>query len=859
MKEKYCFKEIEKLAQKHWNKNHIFNVSENSKKEKYYCLSMLPYPSGYLHMGHVRNYTIGDVIARYQRMLGKNVLHPIGWDAFGLPAENAAIKKKILPSIWTYNNIKYMKRQLKTLGLSYDWSREITTCNPEYYKWEQWLFTILYKKGLAYKKTKIVNWCPNDKTVLANEQVIHGFCWRCNSSIKRKKISQWFLRIKKYAQELLEELDNLDGWPKKIIKMQKNWIGRSEGIEIDFQIKNSEKKITIYTTKPEFLMGVTYLTISVDHVLINSLKKISLELSNFILENSNIQVTESEISTIEKKGVNTNLFAIHPITKSYLPIWVSNFILEEHDKGAIMNVPGHEKDDLKFAKKYNLPIKIIIRPFNKKLSKYLPIVEPGILFNSGLFDGLSTLEARKYIIDYIKKNKIGRFKINYRLRDWGISRQRYWGTPIPIFYLKNNKIVPVPKKLLPIILSEKVNIKDIINFKKEKLFPIKYKFKNEFVSLETDTFDTFIESSWYYARYTCPHYKDAILDSHSANYWLPVDQYIGGDEHATLHLLYFRFFHKILRDYGLVKCNEPVKNLICQGMVLAEVFYFYDKNKRKNWISKEKIKIVRNKKGKFIKAFDKKNRKIFYDGMQKMSKSKNNGVDPEKIIKKYGADTVRLFIMFAAPIDSPLEWNENGIKGCYRFLNRLWNLVFHHMQNNKIISFSFDTFSKKQIELYEILNSTINLVSTCFEQNHFNVAIANIMKLTKIISNISQFDEKNRFLIYQTLISIVLMLSPFTPHISHILWKYLGQKEEITFFPWPKSFNMYYKEKKEFFLLIIQINGKFREKIKFKNDISFEEIYLNVLNIPKIKKYLHKKNIVKHIYVPKKLINLVTN
>lgn len=812
MDKKYNPQKIEKYVQSYWEKNKTFKVKEDIKKKKYYCLCMLPYPSGKLHMGHVRNYTIGDVISRYQRMLGKNVLNPIGWDAFGLPAENAAIKNNENPNKWTLKNIKYMKNQLKKLGFSYDWSREIKTCDPQYYVWEQWLFTKLYKLGLIYKKKILVNWCPKDKTVLANEQVINNLCWRCNNKVYYKEMKQWCIKITKYAEELLYELKKLNEWPKKVKKMQKNWIGKTKGTEITFKIFKTKKNIKIYTTKPEMIMAVTYLSISIVNSLAKKESKKNEKIKKFIEKWKKNKINENKINNIEKEGIKINLYAIHPFTKQKIQIWIVNFISPEHHSSAIMSVPIYNQHDLEFAKKYNLPI----NNKNEKIKKTIIL------------------------------KKFGKKKTKYKLKDWIVSRQRYWGTPIPIVKMKNGKFLPIPKKYLPITLNteEKINK----NIKKNK----KIKINGKTGKIETDTLDTFVESSWYYARYTCPNYKKGMINKNAADYWLPVDQYIGGIEHANMHLLYFRFFHKIMRDIGLVKHNEPVKKLLCQGMVLAKTFYYFDKKKQKIWVPEKNTIIKKNNNGEIIKITDKKKNILYYDGMKKMSKLKNNGVNPETMIKKYGADTVRLFIMFSAPPEKNLEWIESGIKGINRFIKKIWKIVVKHKNNKKKNNLNSNNKNEKiKYELYYTLNKVTNDINKKYK---FNTAIAAIMKFIKKFNIFIKNNKTEHQTIQESLEIIIKILFPFIPHICFILWKKLGKKN-IDFAQWPIVNKKYLKKNKK--IIIIQVNSKIREKIKTNKKLTKKEIIKIATKKEKIKKFIKEKKIKKIIYIPEKILNFV--
>ncbi|MXP51063.1 leucine--tRNA ligase [Pantoea sp. SoEX] len=863
MQKEYVPKDIEIKVQNLWDKNKTFNVTEQKKKEKYYCLSMLPYPSGNIHMGHVRNYTIGDVISRYQRLLGKNVLQPIGWDAFGLPAENAAIKNNTIPSVWTYKNIFYMRKQLKSLGFGYDWNRELTTCKPDYYYWEQLFFIKLYKKGLVYKKIAKVNWCDKDQTVLANEQVIDGCCWRCDNKVQIKEISQWFMKITDYAEELLNDLENLKGWPEKVKVMQRNWIGRSEGIEITFEIFDSKEKVTIYTTRPDTIIGVTYINLSINHCLVLKNSKNNINLFNFIEKCRNTKLAEADISKIQKKGIMTDLLAIHPLTGQIIPVWVSNFVLEDYGTGAIMSVPAHNQIDWEFATKYNLPIKPVILNIDgsKPNVSKSAMIKKGVLFNSGKFDGLNHTNAVRIISETLIGKKIGKRKVHYRIRDWNISRQRYWGTPIPMVTLEDGTLKPVPHECLPVVLPENVIMDGIKNPLKTDLKWNRIKLDNQIAFRETDTFDTFIESSWYYVRYTCPNYKKGMVDYSAANYWLPVDQYIGGIEHAIMHLMYFRFYHKLLRDAGFLNCDEPVKRLLCQGMVLSDSFYYIKKNGEREWISPQNVNIKRNKLGQIIEAIDNKGNILVYDGMNKMSKSKNNGIDPQNIINRYGADTLRLFIMFAAPVEMTLQWKESGIIGANRFLKRFWTLVFKHIQKGNNYSLILSDLNNNQNVLLKKLNNTIIKVTDDIDRRRsFNTAISAIMQLVNtLIHNFKYEDSKeDRALMQEILLVVTRLLYPFTPHICYVLWKHLGGHGNIDESSWPIPYKLVTINNS--FLILVQINGKLRDKILITDkNITQEAIQNMAIKSSKIIKYIDGLVIRKVIYIPDKLINFVTN
>lgn len=849
---------IEPAVQQYWAENKVFKAIKDTSKEKYYCLSMFPYPSGRLHMGHVRNYTIGDVVSRYQRMNGKNVLQPIGWDAFGLPAEGAAIKNKTAPAKWTYENIKYMKNQLKMLGFGYDWDREIATCRPEYYKWEQWFFTELYKKGLVYKKTSTVNWCPNDETVLANEQVHEGCCWRCDTPVEQKEIPQWFIKITDYAEQLLGGLDQLPQWPDMVKTMQRNWIGRSEGVEITFDVADTTEKVAVYTTRPDTFYGVSYLGIAAAHPLAELAAEKNPQLAEFIREAKNAKVAEADLATMEKKGMATGLFAIHPLTGEKLPIWVANFVLMHYGTGAVMAVPAHDQRDFEFAQKYGLPIKQVIAPLADEeidLTKQA-FVEHGKLVNSAEFDGLDFDAAFNGIADKLEKLGVGKRQINYRLRDWGVSRQRYWGAPIPMLTLANGETVPAPIEDLPIILPEDVVMDGVKSPIKADPNWAKTTFNGEPALKETDTFDTFMESSWYYARYTSPSYAEGMLDKEEANYWLPVDQYIGGIEHATMHLLYFRFFHKLLRDAGFVTSDEPAQKLLCQGMVLADAFYYTSPTNERIWVSPTQVTLERDEKGRIIKATDPEGRELVHTGMTKMSKSKNNGIDPQEMVEKYGADTVRLFMMFASPAEMTLEWQESGVEGAKRFLGRVWNLVYEYSQNPAKTALDVTALSADQKALRRDVHKTIAKVSDDIGRRQtFNTAIAAVMELMNKLTRAPLESEQDRAVMAEALSAVVRMLYPITPHICFELWKALGNESNIDHAEWVKADEAAMVEDEK--LIVVQVNGKVRGKVTVAADADEETVKTVAFADENVKKFTDNTQIVKVIYVPGKLLNVV--
>ncbi|MEE3319737.1 MAG: leucine--tRNA ligase [Pseudomonadota bacterium] len=808
--------QIEAQAQQYWEDNQSFKVTEEAGKEKFYCLSMFPYPSGRLHMGHVRNYSIGDVISRYQRMQGKNVLQPMGWDAFGLPAENAAIKNKVAPAKWTFENIDYMKGQLKRLGFGYDWDRELATCTPEYYRWEQWFFTQLYEKGLVYRKQSTVNWCPHDMTVLANEQVIEGCCWRCDTPVEQKNIPQWFIKITDYADELLKDLDQLDGWPEQVKTMQRNWIGRSEGVELQFAIEG-EEPLRVYTTRPDTLMGVSYVAVAAGHPLAQKAAAGNADVAAFVEECQHTKVAEADMATMEKKGIATGLTATHPISGEQVPVWIANFVLMGYGTGAVMAVPAHDQRDFEFAQKYSLPITQVIEPFssNGENGEVIDLAEAaftekGRLVNSGEFSGKTSAEAFDAIAAWLSERNLGEKKVNYRLRDWGVSRQRYWGAPIPMVETEDGELHPTPADQLPVVLPTDVEMDGVNSPIKADPEWAKTTFNGQPALRETDTFDTFMESSWYYARYCCPQNDQAMLDPAAANYWLPVDQYIGGIEHAILHLLYSRFFHKLLRDTGLVDSDEPFKQLLCQGMVLK-------------------------------------------DGA-KMSKSKGNTVDPQEMIEQYGADTVRLFIMFAAPPEQSLEWNDSGVEGASRFIKRLWRQVAEHVEDGLPGALNVDALDDTAKALRRKTHETIQKVSDDYGRRHtFNTAIAAVMEL---INDVSRFDG-DAAVKHEALEAAVLLLAPIIPHAAHALWQALGHDDTVLTAAWPSvDESALVKDSIE---LVVQVNGKVRAKLNVPANADKEAVEALAKDEPNVQKFIEGKTIRKVIVVPGKLVNIVAN
>ena len=857
--EKYNPKIVEEEAQAFWESEQTFSVTHQSDKEKFYCLAMFPYPSGKLHMGHVRNYTITDVIARYQRMQGKNVLHPMGWDAFGLPAENAAIENHTAPAKWTHENIAYMKSQLKSLGFGIDWSREFATCDPSYYKWEQWFFTKLFDKGLVYKKTSSVNWDPIDETVLANEQVIDGKGWRSGANVEIKEIDQWFIRITDYADQLLNDLDDLEQWPEQVKTMQRNWIGKSVGINIIFDLSQTIREFThfdVYTTRPDTLMGVTYLTLATQHPIALEIATLNPELAEFIDNCKSQQVSEAEMATMEKLGMDTGVAAIHPLTGDKVPVWVGNYVLMDYGSGAVMAVPGHDQRDYEFAKKYSLPIMQVIQSLNSDGIETAALTEKGVLINSGKYDGLDFDTAFKVISEDLKRSNHGSVATNYRLRDWGVSRQRYWGAPIPIYNLAEGGEIAVPIDRLPVILPTNIKMDGVQSPLKADKSWRKAELNGQFVEHETDTFDTFMESSWYYARFTCSDDHTQMLDPERANYWLPVDQYIGGIEHAILHLLYARFFHKLMRDEGLVKSNEPFKKLLCQGMVLSESYYYQSEGK-KIWVSPSKAELHRNKYGKVEKIIDiETGVELTSGGITKMSKSKNNGVDPQLIIDKYGSDTVRLFTMFASPPEQTMEWSDEGVSGAFKFLKKLWRIVHDQIKlsNEDVIDVSI--LNDQQKYLRRKTHETIKKVSDDFgRRNTFNTAIAAVMELLNEIPKVDTISPQSIAVRREAISNAILMLNPIVPHICNKLWLTLGNPTSICEIDWPKVDELALLKTSS--IIVIQVNGKVRGKIEVSVGSNDDTVKSQALEHGNVQKFIAGKQVKKIIIIPNKIVNIV--
>ena len=861
MQTEYNHQEIEQEVQQFWRDNQTFKVTEDANKEKFYCLSMLPYPSGRLHMGHVRNYTIGDVISRFQRLNGKNVMQPMGWDAFGLPAENAAINHKTAPAKWTYENIDYMKNQLNSLGFGYDWDREVATCTPEYYRWEQWFFTKLYEKGLVYKKTATVNWDPVDQTVLANEQVIDGRGWRSGALVEQKEIPQWFIKITDYAEELLQDIDQLEGWPEQVKTMQRNWIGRSEGADIKFAIENSDEVLEVYTTRPDTLMGVTYVAVAAQHPLALAAAENNSELAAFIEECKGQSVAEADMATMDKKGVDTGIKAIHPITGEIVPVWTANFVLMGYGTGAVMSVPGHDQRDWEFASKYGLTIKQVIDSTSDtevNLTEQA-FVEKGVLVNSGQFDGLAFQAAFDAIVAELEQTGKGKKTVNYRLRDWGVSRQRYWGAPIPMATLEDGTSVPIPESDLPVVLPEDVVMDGASSPIKSDPEWAKTTINGQAAFKETDTFDTFMESSWYYARYCSPQSDDAMLNPEQANYWLPVDQYIGGIEHAILHLLYARFFHKLMRDVGLVDSDEPFKRLLCQGMVLADTYYREDEKGGKVWFAPADIDTEQDEKGRIVKAWHREDgQPVMSAGMSKMSKSKNNGIDPQSVIDKLGADTVRLFMMFTAPPEQTLEWSDSGVEGAHRFIKRVWKLAQDTMTAGLVKELDTSALSSEQKNLRREVHKTIDKVTDDLaRRNTFNTAIAAIMELMNKLAKAPLESDADKAVMTEAIQAVVVMLTPITPHLGHVLWQQLGNTDSVEDASWPVADKGAMVEDEK--LIVVQVNGKVRGKITVAADADEESIKALGMADENVAKFTADKTIRKVIFVKGKLLNIVAN
>ena len=851
----YIPADVETQAQAYWDQHQLFRAVADATKEKFYCLSMFPYPSGRLHMGHVRNYTLGDVISRYQRMCGKNVLQPIGWDAFGLPAENAAIKHGVAPAQWTEQNIDYMRTQLKRLGFAYDWQRELATCQPQYYRWEQWFFTQLVKAGLAYRKQASVNWCPHDQTVLANEQVHDGLCWRCDTPVQRRQIEQWFIKTTDYAQELLQKLDELPGWPEKVKEMQRNWLGRSEGVVVEFALQGQATAVEVYTTRPDTLMGVTYLAIAAQHPLAVQQGQHNEAIAQFIQSCQHSSTAEAELAKLDKRGIDTGLTALHPISGETLPIWIANFVLMDYGSGAVMSVPAHDQRDWEFAQAYALPVRQVIRAVDASVRVDIQtqaFSDKGVLINSGQWDGLTSQQAFAAIAKQLQHLGKGRQQTQYRLRDWGVSRQRYWGAPIPMVtvagQLKPAESFPVELPLDVVFNGADSPLNDHPDF-------TQVDYQGQVGRRETDTFDTFMESSWYYARFCSPQYSQGMLDPDEANYWLPVDHYVGGIEHATMHLIYARFFHKAMRDQGLVNSDEPFERLLCQGMVLAETYY-RDTPDGRQWLSADQVVFTKAAKGRVLSAIERDSGEpVVMDGMKKMSKSKNNGVDPQQAIEQYGADTLRLFALFAAPPEQTLEWVDSGVQGAAKFLQRLWRAVYQ-LHRLPVKAVAAEVFDEQQQALYRKIHQTLAKVTDDFARRYqYNTAIAAIMELFNHSQKLALDSEASIYLVCEALRVSVLMLSPITPHICHALWQALGYDTVVANQPWPQVDETALV--REHWQYIVQVNGKLRGRIDVDAQMDDEQIQALALADDNVARFVQDRPIRKVIVVRDKLVNIV--
>lgn len=854
MENKYQPEIIEKAQQNNWEKAQLFNAKVDYSKPKFYCLAMFPYPSGKLHMGHVRNYTLSDAIARYQRMLGKNVLHPMGWDAFGLPAENAAIDRQISPAIWTEQNRNYMRNQLKSLGFSFDWSKELATCDSDYYRWQQWFFIKLYEKGIIYRKNGWVNWDPIDQTVLANEQVIDGRGWRTGALVEQKEIPIYYFNITKYADQLLDDLTKLSGWPDQVKRMQQNWIGKSTGALIHFDYEEEDGQLSVYTTRPDTIMGITYVAIAPQHPLSQKIAQNNPQIAEFINKCKQSAVSEAEQAKQEKIGTFSGHYAKHPLTEEALPIWIANYVMMDYGEGAVMAVPAHDERDFAFANKYNLPIKPVFsfknQSFDPKNWQDFYADKTGICINSEFLNGLSASNAKDKVIAKLTELNKGKAITRYRLRDWGISRQRYWGCPIPIIHQENGDQV-VAFEQLPVTLP--LDCMPTGSGNPLASNPDFYNHPNG--KRETDTMDTFVDSSWYFARYCSSDNQEQMIDE-KANYWLPVDKYIGGIEHAILHLLYARFFTKLLRDEGLLSIDEPFSNLLTQGMVLAKTWYI-EKDGKKQWFNPEEIEAIVDEKGKIIsgKHIDTQ-ATVCYGGLEKMSKSKNNGVDPESLINKYGADTARLYTLFTAPPEAKLEWSEKGVEGAHKFLKKLWNFAYLHKNHLDKNPVEINELTENQQKIRRQIHQNLKAIIFDYERSQFNTVISGAMK---IFNAINEIDNQPK-LVNEGIKILLLILAPIVPHISQQLWCDLGFAQDdlgndlpFTSFPLPDEKALI----SENMLLIVQINGKKRGEITIKTDANQEEIQKAIFKNTQLNQLIKQEDVKRMIMVKNKLVNLV--
>ena len=867
MQPQYQPQTLEAAIQKSWEENQTFRAVTDPTREKFYCLSMFPYPSGRLHMGHVRNYTIGDVIARYQRMRGKNVLQPMGWDAFGMPAENAAMNHQVAPAAWTYSNIDYMKNQLKSLGFAIDWSREIATCKPDYYRWEQWLFTRLFEKGLIYRKNGTVNWDPVDQTVLANEQVIDGRGWRSGALVEKREIPMYYFRITDYAEELLRDLDTLDGWPERVKTMQRNWIGKSRGMNVRFALRADSRaglsadqhNVQVFTTRPDTLFGATYLAVAAEHPLATAAAADNPALAAFIAECKAGSVAEADVATMEKKGMPTGRYVINPINGEALEVWVANYVLWGYGDGAVMAVPAHDERDFEFAHKYGLPIRQVVAREGETYDsaawqEWYAAKENTRLIASGAFDGLDFAQAFDAIGAALGKSGAGEEKTQYRLRDWGISRQRYWGCPIPVIHDADGRDLPVADSDLPVVLPENI-IPDGSGSPLAKL-PEYYETtdaEGRPARRETDTMDTFVESSWYFFRYMSPDYSGGMVAPEDAAYWQDVDQYIGGIEHAILHLLYARFFTKLMRDEGLVKVSEPFKRLLTQGMVLAATWYREDASGKKTWYNPADVEPATDDKGRVTGGtLIADGQPVQYGGMEKMSKSKNNGVDPEALVKKYGADTARLYTMFTAPPESTLEWSESGVEGAHKYLKRLWNYAYEQREQLDPAPVEHSALDSKHKTLRHAIHEQLRSAQFDYERNQYNTVVSSAMKILNTLGEVAPEEKRLRS---EGLRILLLILAPITPHIAAALWDELGYAGNIldTAIPEPDSQAL----TRDTITLVVQINGKRRAEIEIAAGMSDDDIIATALAHPDVQRHSEGKTPKKSIVVRGKLVNLV--
>jgi leucyl-tRNA synthetase len=858
--------QIEPDAQQYWESEQSFRAVADPQREKFYCLSMFPYPSGRLHMGHVRNYTIGDVIARYQRMLGKNVMQPMGWDAFGLPAENAAIKHGRPPAEWTRANIAEMKAQLKRLGFGYDWDRELATCDAEYYRWEQWLFTRLVEQGLAYRKLARVNWDPVDQTVLANEQVIDGKGWRSGAPVEKREIEQWFIKITDYAQELLDDLDQLTQWPEQVRTMQRNWIGRSEGVQIAFAVEGMDAPLSVYTTRPDTLMGVTYVAVAAEHPLALQVASQNAALTAFIDECRSGGVSEAEIETMEKRGFPLGIHVLHPVTDEPVPVYAANFVLMSYGTGAVMAVPGHDQRDWEFAEKYAIPKKQVIFPADGSAVgiAQAAYVEKGLLRDSAPFDGLNFEQAFERIADWLAERGKGERRVNFRLRDWGVSRQRYWGCPIPM--VRDDRGASRPASAFPVRLPEDVRVDG--SGSPLKKMPSFYRLADG-GERETDTFDTFFESSWYYARYCCAHNDQSMLDE-EANYWLPVDQYVGGIEHAVLHLLYARFFNKLMRDIpgvlvprdgagagtrsARLACDEPFSRLLTQGMVVAETYYRENPDGHRHWFNPADVQVTRDDRGRPLEAlYAEDGEPVIPGGVEKMSKSKNNGIDPQALIDRYGADTVRLYTMFTAPPEQSLEWSDEGVEGAHRFLKRVWALAEGYEDLRREIT-PVSSFDERQQAVRREMHSTLRKALFDFDRQQFNTVVSACMTIVNLLHKLEQ-SNADRCLLQEGLGIVLRLLSPIAPHISHYLWRELGYGDDILAASWPAVDEQALQQQN--IRYVVQVNGKVRGDIEVAADADRASIESAASSNANVQRFIGDASIRKIIIVPNKLVNIV--